>query len=142
MIPYGHLTGTYHDHGGRYIDVLEDQLHRLLQPLLFEVVVDKEWYLKVNEDVRLAVQAGHFASAEEHYRVAGYFENRFPRPVIVDEVWYLKTYPDVAQAIRAGTFKSAQEHFVISGFKEGRLPFRDWNLRFDKDEKIKKTGLC
>ncbi len=129
MLPYSYLIGSGANHSGRYTEVVEERLRLLLKPVLNEIVMDEQWYLKVNEDVRRAVETGSFKSARDHYVIAGYFEDRLPRPTIVDEGWYLSLYTDVAEAIRAGKFLTAQEHFNKSGFKEGRLPFQDWNLR-------------
>jgi hypothetical protein len=100
----------------------------LLKCLLARVEVDEAWYRANNQDVDEAIRAGQLESSRHHYIVAGYFENRLPRPISVDEPWYLAEYPDVAAAIEAGAFASASEHFARDGFREGRLPSRDWSL--------------
>ena len=123
---YSSLTGYHTD--GHHVEVSENQLRALLTLLLNHVEVDEAWYRSTNEDVDQAIAAGHFKSAKEHYVIAGYFEDRMPRPISVDEAWYFETYPDVAQAIRAGAFASAQEHFAAAGFREGRVPRPDWSL--------------
>lgn len=127
MIPFGQLTtsGEYH---GRYVEVREELLRRVLVPLLASVNVDEEWYRNSNRDVDKAIRAGEFTSARDHYIQAGYFEDRLPRPVAVDRTWYLETYPDVADAIHRGIFHSVEQHFAVCGFKEGRLPSRHWSL--------------
>jgi hypothetical protein len=140
MVPYSYLTGSDQDDNGRFIEVIEGRLQKLLRPFLLEVAVDEEWYLKTNDDVKRAVETGLFASARDHYAIAGYFEDRLPRPVVVDETWYLGLYTDVAEAIRAGKFQTAKEHFIKSGFKEGRLPSADWSLRSDKGGKATKRA--
>lgn len=127
MVPFGQLTtsGEYH---GRYVEVREELLRRLLAPLLASVEVDEEWYRKFNQDVDDAIRVGKFRSGRDHYIQAGYFEDRLPRPVTIDGTWYLEAYPDVAEAIRHGTFHSVEQHFAVCGFKEGRLPNRQWSL--------------
>jgi hypothetical protein len=140
MVPYSYLMGSGRDDNGRFIEVVEGRLQQLLRPFLLEVAMDEAWYLKMNDDVNHAVQTGLFASARDHYAIAGYFEDRLPRPVVVDEAWYLDLYTDVAEAIRAGKFLTAREHFDKSGFKEGRLPSADWSLRSDRDAKATKRA--
>ena len=134
MVPYSYLIGHGGDKSGRLIEVDERRLRQLLRPILIEVAMDEEWYLKVNDDVSRAVESGLFPSARDHYAMAGYFEDRMPRPIIVDEAWYSRTYPDVAVAIRDGKFLSGQQHFLEAGFREGRLPSADWSLLSDDDE--------
>lgn len=132
MLSYSCLTGKGDDHDGRFIEVVESRLRAMLRPFLLEVKIDEEWYLRVNADVRAAIKAGQFASARDHYAQAGYFEDRWPRPIEVATEWYLETYPDVADAIRAKSFESAQQHFGVNGFREGRLPFEGWTLQSDR----------
>ena len=112
----------------RHIEVSERQLREIMNILVAHVEIDEEWYCSVNADVGDAIEAGRLESAKQHYLIAGYFEDRLPRPVEVDEKWYLETYPDVAMAIRRGVFASAQEHFHSDGFSEGRLPRAGWSL--------------
>ncbi len=142
MVPYNFLLGRGHDHDGRFVEVLESRLKQLLAPFLYEVEMDEAWYLKVNDDVAREVQAGRLTSAREHYVLAGYFENRLPRPVSVDEDWYVRTYPDVADAIAAGKFYTAKQHFEVDGFKEGRLPFAGWALVADRPRAPKKLRVA
>jgi hypothetical protein len=137
MIPYNYLLGHGHDHDGRFIEVLESRLRRLLRPILMTVEMDEAWYLKLNDDVDREIKAGNVLSARDHYADAGYFEDRLPRPIVVDEAWYLKTYPDVAEAILTRKSESAQQHFDVNGFKEGRLPFAGWSLLADKVRPLK-----
>ncbi|MDE2238481.1 MAG: hypothetical protein KGJ73_00955 [Rhodospirillales bacterium] len=116
---------------GHYVELQEAKLFALIRMLLESVEVDEAWYLKTNADVAAAVKSGELKSARAHYIIAGYFENRLPRPVAVDETWYLTEYPDVADAIRGGTVVSASAHFETSGFVEGRLPRSGWSLLRD-----------
>jgi len=140
MLPYGYLIGGGDAGTGRVIEVQEGRLRDFLRPFLEEVIVDENWYLKVNDDVNKAVRSGMFASARDHYVRAGYFEDRLPRPVQVDEAWYQRTYPDVAEAIGAGKFTTGQHHFSVSGFREGRTPSADWSLRTDQDGRAVKPS--
>ena len=117
MVPFSCLLGTG-SVGGRYVEVREDVLGRMLESLLRDVVVDEGWYRSVNEDVDAAIRSGEMKSAHEHYVRSGYFEDRLPRPIPVDDAWYLREYPDVAEAIRAGHFTSAEHHFGVAGFRE------------------------
>jgi hypothetical protein len=111
-----------------YVELLESKFLDLLHCLLVQVEVDEDFYLFAYRDVQDAVRAGLVPSARAHYISAGYFENRFPRPIRVDEDWYLAEYQDVVEAIRAGIVSSATQHFQRDGFKEGRLPEPGWSL--------------
>lgn len=133
MFTYSCLRGKGDDHDGRIIEVVEERLKGLVRHLLSGVEVDERWYLEVNSDVREAIEAGNMISAKDHYVVAGYFEDRWPRPIEVDEDWYFKNYPDVANAIRNNEFTSARQHFAVNGFLEGRIPFRGWTLFSDSE---------
>jgi hypothetical protein len=113
---------------GHYVELQEMKFLELLKCLLTRVEVDEAWYRANNLDVDQAIRAGQLESGRHHYIIAGYFENRLPRPISVDEPWYLEEYPDVAGAIEAGAFASASEHFTRDGFKEGRLPSHGWSL--------------
>lgn len=128
MPPYSYLMSTSGAAGGHFVELQETKFLELLRCLLVQVEMDESWYRETYKDVDAAVLAGTLKSARQHYIIAGYFENRFPRPVVVDEAWYLKTYPDVAAAIRSGSFTSATQHFERDGFKEGRLPHEGWSL--------------
>jgi len=114
--------------GGHYVELLEVKFLELIRCLLVQVEVDEAWYLASYRDVADAVRDGSLKSAKSHYVIAGYFENRLPRPFEVDEAWYLAEYPDVAEAIKMGAFNSATHHFMRDGFKEGRLPQEGWSL--------------
>ncbi len=141
MVPFSYLTGHGGDQNGRVIEIVEGRLRQLLKPILLEVAMDEEWYLKVNVDVNRAVDTGLFASARDHYVTAGYFEDRMPRPILVDEAWYSRRYPDVAAALQEGKFHSGQEHFATSGFREGRLPSPGWSLQFGRNEQAEEVPI-
>ncbi|WP_298216093.1 hypothetical protein [Acidocella sp.] len=132
MRSYSYLMSDADGGGGHYVELQESKLFYLIRLLLEHVDVDETWYLKQNSDVADAVKSGALKSAKHHYIVAGYFENRLPRPVEVDEAWYLAEYPDVAAAIKSGAARSARDHFMGPGFLEGRLPRKDWSLLGEK----------
>jgi hypothetical protein len=142
LVPYNFLLGRGHDHDGQFVEVLQSRLQQLLAPFLRQVEMDEEWYLQVNDDVAREVRAGTFASAREHYVLAGYFEDRFPRPIFVDEDWYLRMHPDVSDAIKAGKFQTGQQHFEADGFREGRLPSAGWSLGADRPSATKKLRIA
>ena len=127
LIPYGSLVGI-NARGPAFVEVVKSQFHDLLRSLVKAIEVDEDWYLSTYTDVARAVQEGEFRSAIEHYRQAGYFEDRMPRRIVVDDLWYRSTYNDVAQAMQAGHFTTAQQHFEKDGFREGRLPSEGWRL--------------
>ncbi len=128
MRPYSYLMSATGADNGHYVELQELKFLELLKCLLLQVDVDEGWYRGYYRDVDEAIKAGEIKSARQHYIIAGYFENRFPRPIQVDEKWYLEEYPDVAIAIRNGAFTSATQHFEKDGFKEGRLPEEGWSL--------------
>lgn len=127
LITYSSLTRSSGS-PDRVVQVREPQLHRLLRSLADNVVVDERWYRARYRDVDDAIEAGELDSAQAHYVLAGYFENRFPREIFVDEEWYLAQYQDVNAALRAGRFENARQHFETEGFNEGRLPYDGWSL--------------
>lgn len=128
MRPYSDLMSPNGSGSGHYVELLEAKFLELIHQLLLQVEVDEDWYLASYRDVDDAFRSGELKSARAHYVRAGYFENRFPRPVRVDEQWYLAEYPDVADAIQSGAFLSASQHFERDGFREGRLPYAGWSL--------------
>jgi hypothetical protein len=128
MRSYSYLMSATGTDSGHYVELPEMKFLELLKCLLLQVEVDDAWYCATYRDVDEAVRSKEIPSGKHHYMVAGYFENRFPRPIQVDEAWYLDTYPDVAAAIDYGSFSSAAQHFERDGFKEGRLPSEDWSL--------------
>jgi hypothetical protein len=99
---------------------------RLLKLLLQLAVAysdfDEDGYLRVNSDVRNAVERGQIESGHLHYIGYGYFEGRKGGTAVVEEDWYLQKYPDVAAAIKEGRVKSAFDHFNLIGAAEGRSP--------------------
>jgi hypothetical protein len=102
---------------------------RLLKLLLQLAVAysdfDEDGYLRINPDVRRAVERGEVESGRLHYIGYGYFEGRKGGIAIVEEDWYLQKYPDVAAAIKEGRIKSALDHFNSVGAAEGRSPNSD-----------------
>lgn len=82
---------------------------------------DEAFYLRKNEDVRLAVESGVFSSAYEHFEKFGAKEGRDPS-VYFNTEYYLSENEDVGDAVEAGIFSSAYEHFVLYGDAELRAP--------------------
>lgn len=128
MRSYSYITSASGSGSGHYVELLESKFMELLRQMVAQIEVDEGWYCKMYRDVDDAVKSGAMESARAHYINAGYFENRFPRPIKVNEHWYLEEYPDVAMAIEAGAFSSASQHFERDGFREGRLPSENWSL--------------
>lgn len=102
--------------------------HLLAGALKQKGYFDPQYYLAANDDVREAVERRQIESAEAHYFLAGYLENRLPRKILVDEAYYLATNPDVEAAVRRGLVASAQQHFETVGFSEGRSPHDGFRL--------------
>jgi hypothetical protein len=100
----------------------------LFKPFIEAISVDENWYEDRYPDVRDAIRRGEIASATQHYRIAGYYENRFPRRIVVDDGFYISQNIDVARGIATGEILSCQAHFETYGFVEGRLPFDGWRL--------------
>jgi len=132
MVPYSYIKGGRHTGSARLIEVVEGRLKEAMRPMLVSVEFDEAFYRKQNSDVDAKIIQGELKSGKDHYIVAGYFEDRLPRPVKVDEAWYIKEYPDVGEAIQKGSFMSAAQHFGVEGFKEGRLPHPGWSLAKSK----------
>lgn len=82
---------------------------------------DAVYYTQQNADVRAAVQAGVFASAEEHFLKYGQFENRNPNAYF-DTTYYLTSNQDVLNALSAKKITSAYSHYLAYGATEGRVP--------------------
>ncbi len=127
VTPYGSLVGV-NVRGQAFVEVLKTQLHQLLRPLIRAIEVDEDWYVATYADVAEAIRHGTISSGTEHYRQAGYFEDRMPRRIDVDERWYRSAYPDVDRAINERQVETAQQHFETDGFREGRLPSEGWRL--------------
>lgn len=110
------------------VEVVETRLRSMLNPLISQIQVDEDYYLRHNPDVAEKVGSGEISSGKQHYISSGYFEDRFPRSIPVDEPWYLAQYLDVREAVLNGNFISARQHFEQEGFREGRLPATGWSL--------------
>ncbi|TLU70563.1 hypothetical protein [Lichenicoccus roseus] len=139
MRSYGYLKGAG-PKPDQLVSVVRDRLIEILRPILERIIVDDEWYRRNYLDVQAAIAAGEWRSAQEHWVIAGYFEDRLPYPIEVDEGWYLDSYPDVADAVDAAAFADAQQHFMRSGFREGRLPYRGWTLMGPRQPYTKTRG--
>ena len=124
---WGYLRGESLP-SSHYVEVVEARIRPALASFISGIQFDEDYYLRCNSDVLEKVKAGDMLSGRQHYMLAGYFEDRFPRPIPVDEPWYLKEYPDVAEAVSRGAFVSAKQHFEREGYREGRLPSAGWTL--------------
>ncbi len=105
---------------GNVADPLEDYLTRGQgsgrSPNIF---FDEAWYLSHYGDVRLAVQAGNFASGFDHYCRTG-LQTRSPH-WLFDLAFYEAGSPDLSpEALQAGGFVNAYDHFLRVGSREGR----------------------
>ncbi len=127
---WGYLRGESLP-SSHYVEVVEARIRPALASLISGIRFDEEYYLRCNPDVLEKVRSKEIPSGRQHYIMAGYFEDRYPRPIPVDEPWYLKEYPDVAEAVSRGAFVSAKQHFEQEGYREGRLPSPNWTL-FDE----------
>jgi hypothetical protein len=87
------------------------------------VDVDEIWYIDTYPDVGEAIRRGTHATASDHFRQLGYYEERLPFCPEVDEEFYLTEYPDVLEACERGDVLNATAHFVASGYREGRRAF-------------------
>src|SRR5947207_5107496 len=97
-------------------------LKLLLQLAVAHSDFDEAGYVRINPDVRRAVERGEVESGRLHYIGYGYFEGRKGGTAVVEENWYMHKYPDVAAAIRDGRIRSAFDHFNSVGAVEGRSP--------------------
>jgi hypothetical protein len=113
------------DRSGRSaMAVADEEFLSIIQSLLSSISVDEEWYRRRYPDAAIAIDAGLFSDAQDHFIANGYFEGRVPYEIAVDAKFYLSKYPDVESSIRLGLFDSAQDHFQRLGYQEGRLPER------------------
>ena len=124
---WGYLRGESLP-SSHYVELVEARIRLALTSFISGIQFDEDYYLRCNPDVLEKVHSGEIQTGRQHYIVAGYFEDRFPRPIPVDEPWYLREYPDVAEAVVRGAFVSARQHFEQEGYREGRLPSPGWTL--------------
>lgn len=78
---------------------------------------DKDFYLKSNPDVFMAVSKGHM-SACEHYFFHGMFEHKDPNEYF-DTSYYIENQPDVWDECISLNILSPFEHFMRVGYKRG-----------------------
>lgn len=85
---------------------------------------DEVWYLRNNQDVAAAVEAGQ-ADAWTHFDLHGRFEGRSPSPFF-DPAHYLAHNADVANVVEQG-LTTAYDHFLQHGVAEDRsfVPYFD-----------------
>ena len=107
------------------------RLGKLKRRIQFEVLFDRNWYLKQYPDV-----ANSLEDPLDHYLLYGAREGRDPNPLF-DTDWYLNQNPDVKES---GT--NSLQHFIEYGAREGRDPNplfdTDWYLNQNPD--VKESG--
>lgn len=102
---------------------------------------DETMYLRMNPDIRQAVEQGKTASGWRHFVVQGYRENRAGAPAALiarlkradtvltglplplagfGEAAYLAANPDIRAAVEAGKLASGWSHFLAYGYRENR----------------------
>jgi hypothetical protein len=118
------------DREGNEVVTMPAELFRRLLAGALEAgkVVDEQFYLTANPDVKAAVKKGTIESGAAHYYQTGYFEDKLPREILVNEKFYVSAHQDIAAAVRTGDVKNVQQHFESRGYHEGRLPFAEFTL--------------
>lgn len=109
------------------ITISKKSLRLLLQYVALSSDYDEDFYLRENNDVAEAFEAGQVTDLRKHYRENGFFEGRKAANVDFDEDWYLETYTDVADSVAEGAFSSGLAHFLERGEIEMRSPNEDAN---------------
>jgi hypothetical protein len=109
------------------ITISKKSLRLLLQYVALSSDYDEDFYLRDNNDVAEAYEAGQVTDLRKHYRENGFFEGRKAANVDFDEGWYLETYTDVADSVAEGAFSSGLAHFLERGEIEMRSPNEDAN---------------
>lgn len=109
------------------ITISKKSLRLLLQYVALSSDYDEDFYLRENNDVAEAFEAGQVTDLRKHYRENGFFEGRKAANVDFDEDWYLETYIDVADSVAEGAFSSGLAHFLERGEIEMRSPNEDAN---------------
>jgi hypothetical protein len=104
------------------IIISKKSLRLLLQYVALSSDYDESFYLRENNDIAEAYEAGKVTDLRKHYREHGFFEGRKAANVDFDEDWYLGTYPDVAESVSEGDFSSGLAHFLERGENEMRSP--------------------
>ena len=95
-------------------------IRKLIECAVLMHPVNEPEYLKDNPDVQAAILSGDLKNATQHYRVAGYYENRLPGRMDFDPDWYHSNYADIAQTFAPSQKKEMYEHYRSSGYIEGR----------------------
>ena len=120
--PYGLLKNAVKLNERKGTVTIPTPVFAMMLRTIFEHIIEPEWYVSQNADVRDAQQKGLLESGLDHYCKSGYFEGRLPRLFEVDEEWYREMYPDVDRGISAGRVATAHNHYNSNGYFEGRFP--------------------
>lgn len=88
---------------------------------------DPAWYLQTYPDVELAIKAGEFSCALQHYLCnntpCAYNPNRY-----FSEVFYNSVHVDLIEPMALGQFRNGFDHFVQFGVFECRKPTPEIDL--------------
>jgi len=115
------LLGITHlDLNSTKVNVSGPALKFLMSEVLRHVALDEEWYYDRYVDVRAAKISGDVKSSAMHFRVSGYVEGRFPRPMPFDADFYFRTYSDLARVFEPSDLDGLRHHFETRGYFEGR----------------------
>jgi hypothetical protein len=115
------LLGITHlDLNSSKVDVSGAALKFLISEVLRHVAVDEDWYFDRYLDVRAAKLSGDVKSSANHFRVSGYIEGRFPRPMPFDADFYFRTYSDLGRVFEPSDLDGLRRHFETRGYFEGR----------------------
>ena len=89
---------------------------RLRQPRAiddYRALFDAEHYLRVHKEVADAVAEGRIGSAQDHYTLHGFDENRSCFPL--DVGYYARTHPDAADAVGFGLYRDLHHFHARAG---------------------------
>ena len=104
-------------------EVLNGRDQRPSKPRLLDEYLarfDSEFYVQRYPDVRHIIAIGYMASAEAHYRAAGFAENR--EILDLDRFNYSRAYPEAAVAVSEGRYLDFLHHYVHEGHAAGAEP--------------------
>ncbi len=113
---------------GRWQEIGGEQLRRIREnrPSLprrigeYLACFDEAFYLRRHGDVLHHVTGGVFSDGADHYRRAGFKENR---EIIDLDPWHYSTaYPDAAVSVAEGAYLDFQHHYVCLGRSLGYCP--------------------
>lgn len=104
------------------VDALYEDVRRVIRKRQSSMNVDRDWYLKTQEDAMQRTRQGPITSPRQHFVDHGNFQRRKSCPITVNGCRHLMHKDDVAERSRRGTSESDQAHFGVAGGREGRMP--------------------